>query len=256
MKNLKKYSLFSLLSIILWIGVLAGASYYFADQLLCIMSGHIDQMENIKTKPEIEVSLNEIIRLLKDTKEYFLPLLINLFILTALIIWIFTRFTINWAVKSFEKQLSLDDNLSKQKKDHSSEKAKKNKKQEDKSKSLLLLSLLQRQGRFIDFLEENLDDFSDEQIGSAVRNIHENCKKVVQKHLGPKSIIEQQEGDEVTIQKGFDTSQIKLIGNVSGEPPFKGILRHKGWRASRYEMPSISSARNPDIIAPAEVEIS
>ena len=255
MKNLKKYSLLSLFSLLVCLGALAGTFYYFADQLLFVMSSQIEQIINIRVKPEITVTLTEIHRLLKDTREYFMPLVINLFVLTALITWLLIRMSISSAMKSTEKLQDIPEKKDKQKNLAQIKQTKQSKKLEDKTRSLLVLSLLQREGRFIDFLEEKLGDYSDEQIGSAVRNIHENCQKVIQKYLGPKSVMDQQEGDEVTIAPGFDPGLIKLIGNVSGEPPFKGILRHKGWRASKYEMPSISSVRNPEIIAPAEVEI-
>ena len=63
------------------------------------------------------------------------------------------------------------------------------------------------------------------------------------------------EGESITIPEGFDPKTIKLTGNVSGNPPFKGVLQHKGWRISRIELPTLSGAQDPKIVAPAEVEI-
>ncbi len=120
---------------------------------------------------------------------------------------------------------------------------------------LHLLTVLQRQGRLVDFLSEDLDLYEDEQIGAAVRGIHENCKKVISKSLALEAVIPGSEGESVTVDKGFDPGAIKLTGNVTGEPPFKGILRHKGWRTKKLELPVLSDAQDAAIIAPAEVEI-
>ena len=103
---------------------------------------------------------------------------------------------------------------------------------------------------------EKLDQFEDAQIGAAVRNIHENSFKTMTKYIAPKPIIDRTEGEEVTIEKGFDPASVKLTGNVTGEPPFKGILRHKGWQAASIELPALSERENSMLIAPAEVEIA
>ncbi|MBF0398367.1 MAG: DUF2760 domain-containing protein, partial [Desulfobacterales bacterium] len=120
---------------------------------------------------------------------------------------------------------------------------------------LHLLSILQREGRLIDFLAEDLSTYEDEQIGAAVRDVHEKCKKIIDKYVPSQPILNQDEGDEITVEKGFDAEQIKLIGNVTGEPPFKGVLRHKGWRAKKLNLPTLSNIKDSTIIAPAEVEI-
>jgi hypothetical protein len=120
---------------------------------------------------------------------------------------------------------------------------------------LHLLAVLQRQGRLVDFLFEDLDAYEDAQIGAAVRGIHENCRKVVSKNLSLAAVIDGAEGEEVTVEAGFDPAAVKLTGNVTGEPPFKGILRHKGWRTDKIELPVLSDAQDAAVIAPAEVEI-
>ena len=120
---------------------------------------------------------------------------------------------------------------------------------------LHLISLLQREGRLIDFFAEDLSSFDDAQIGGAVREIHSTCRKVIEKSLSLKPVIDNIEGETVSIQPGFDPGAVKLIGNVTGEPPFSGILRHRGWQAGKLEMPTLSSTRDPNIIYSAEVEI-
>jgi heme exporter protein D len=126
---------------------------------------------------------------------------------------------------------------------------------QSKQMYLYLLSILQREGRILDFFAEDLSLYEDAQIGAAVRGIHESCKRVIDKRLSLQPVIDQEEGEAVTVATGFDPAAIKLVGNVSGEPPFKGILRHRGWQSKRDDLPTLSGTRDAGILAPAEVEI-
>ena len=118
-----------------------------------------------------------------------------------------------------------------------------------------LFSVLQREGRLLDFFQEDLSLYEDAQIGAAVRGIHESCVKSLSRYLSPKPIMEQAEGDTVSIPPGFDPNAVKLTGNVVGQPPFTGILRHRGWRLQSVALPELSASDNPALLAPAEVEI-
>ncbi len=121
-----------------------------------------------------------------------------------------------------------------------------------------ILSALQREGRLIDFIQEDLDIYEDAQIGAAVRSIHEGCRKAISEHLELKPVYEQEEeGAEVTVKPGFDARAVRLTGNVAGDPPFRGVLRHRGWRVVRLELPSQVTEQNETnwVLAPAEVEI-
>lgn len=120
---------------------------------------------------------------------------------------------------------------------------------------LHLLTVLQREGRLMDFLGEDLSAYDDTQIGMAVRSIQENCKAAIEKQIRPKAVMDAEEESQVTVEAGFDPNAIKLVGKVAGEPPFTGILRHKGWRAAGMELPTLSDKDDPLVIAPAEVEI-
>ena len=117
------------------------------------------------------------------------------------------------------------------------------------------LILFQREGRLIDFLLEDLRDYDDAQIGAAVRVVHESCQSALKKYFNPQALMEESEGDVVTIEPGFDPNVIKVTGKVSGEPPFRGVLQHRGWRAGHFKIPTLSRTSDPGIIAPAEVEI-
>jgi hypothetical protein len=128
--------------------------------------------------------------------------------------------------------------------------------QQDRRLFIHLLSMFQREGRLLDFLSENLDGYEDTQIGAAVRSIHENCNKVTGKYLLLQPVLDQEEGQTLTLQKGFDVAAVKLVGNVAGDPPFTGVIRHKGWKTTKLELPTLSASQDASLIAPAEVEIS
>jgi hypothetical protein len=121
--------------------------------------------------------------------------------------------------------------------------------------ALQLLSLLQREGRFIDFLEEDVSSFSDADIGAAARVVHEGCKKALDEHLTIEPIRSEDEGAKVTLEKGFDASAVRLTGNVVGDPPFEGTLSHRGWRAEKIELPKLAEDHDASILMPAEVEL-
>jgi hypothetical protein len=123
------------------------------------------------------------------------------------------------------------------------------------SEGIQLLSVLQREGRLIDFFQEDISRYSDAQIGAAVRTVHAGCRKVLEENLVIEAIQKEEEGGSVTIEEGFDPSAIKLTGHVFGNPPFTGILRHHGWKATEIKFPEVPKGQDPTIIAPAEVEI-
>jgi len=117
------------------------------------------------------------------------------------------------------------------------------------------LTLLQRHGRLIDFLQEDIDVYDDAQIGAAVRQIHRGCRKVLAEHFDVQAVRSESEGSKLTIESGFDPSAIRLTGSISGEPPFAGILQHKGWRAAKVQLPERHAKLDASIIQPAEVEV-
>jgi hypothetical protein len=121
--------------------------------------------------------------------------------------------------------------------------------------ALQLLGLLQREGRLMDFLQEDMSGYTDAQVGAAARVVHDQCKKALDSHLQVERIRAEEEGSRVSVPKGFSPSEIRLLGHVSGEPPFNGALTHAGWRVARIELPKLSDGHDVHIIAPAEVEL-
>lgn len=115
--------------------------------------------------------------------------------------------------------------------------------------------MLQREGRLIDFLQEDISGFSDADIGAAARVVHTGSRKVVQQYLSLEPVLKDTEGANVTVPAGFNAERIRLTGNVAGQPPFKGTLKHHGWVAASVRFPALSSTLDPRVIAPAEVEL-
>ena len=120
---------------------------------------------------------------------------------------------------------------------------------------LAVLALLQREGRLVDFLQEDVSSFSDAEIGAAARVVHTGSRKVVEQYLTLEPVLKDAEGSSVTVPTGFNAERIRLTGNVAGQPPFRGALKHHGWIATSIRFPAMSPALDPRVIAPAEVEI-
>ena len=118
-----------------------------------------------------------------------------------------------------------------------------------------LLAVLQRDGRLVDFLMEDIAPYGDAQVGAAVRPVHAGCRQALDQYVTLAPVLEASEGSRVTIEAGTDAARVKLLGNVAGQPPFSGVLRHRGWQVSRAALPALAPSGRV-IVAPAEVEVS
>jgi hypothetical protein len=127
--------------------------------------------------------------------------------------------------------------------------------QQHRDGALALLALLQREGRFVDFVRDSVDGASDADIGAAAREVHRGCRKVLDQHLSFEPVMPGAEEEKVSVPKGFDPSEIRLIGEAKGEPPYRGTLRHHGWRVVDAKLPSLAEGVDRTVIAPAEVEL-
>jgi hypothetical protein len=121
--------------------------------------------------------------------------------------------------------------------------------------ALQLLSLLQREGRFVDFLEEDVASFADADIGAAARVVHAGCRKALREHVKLEPVRSEEEGARVTLPDPLDAASVKLTGNVQGKGPYTGTLRHKGWRAAEITLPTAVAGHDPRVVAQAEVEL-
>ncbi|WP_250514913.1 DUF2760 domain-containing protein [Caballeronia sp. INDeC2] len=121
--------------------------------------------------------------------------------------------------------------------------------------ALQLLGLLQRDARFIDFVEEDIANYSDADIGAAARLVHDGCRAVLREHFTIKPVRTEAEGSRVTLQEGFDAAAVRLTGNVVGKPPFNGQVSHRGWKVEDTRLPKLAPSHDASIVAPAEVEL-
>ena len=118
-----------------------------------------------------------------------------------------------------------------------------------------LLALLQREGRLLDFLLEDIQGAADDQIGAGVREIHRKCQTALKEHLVLEPVLAQAEGSNVEVPAGFDPSAIRLTGNVTGQPPFRGTLQHHGWRVKEIKLAAPPEGQDEMVLMPAEVEL-
>ena len=120
--------------------------------------------------------------------------------------------------------------------------------------ALQMLSILQRDARLLDFLMEDISGYADDQIGAAVRELHDQCRESVARYVALQPVIDGVEGT-FTQAPSSDPNAVKFVGNVPAQPPAGGILRHRGWRAAQVDLPAPSGQRDVTILAPAEIEI-
>ncbi len=126
-----------------------------------------------------------------------------------------------------------------------------------RSEAITLLATLQREARFVDFIKEPLDSYDDAQIGAAVRDVHRDCGKVLERLFAIQAMANQEEGSPVEVPAGVDAGRYRLTGNVAGDPPFRGRLVHHGWEAAEVQLPAWSGTQlSARVVAPVEVELA
>ena len=116
-----------------------------------------------------------------------------------------------------------------------------------------VLAVLQAEGRLLDFLGEQIDGYEDADIGAAVREVHRGCNKALSDHFDLAPVRSEDEDALVTVEAGYDPNETRLVGNIVGQPPFSGTLKHKGWVATDVRLPKTSPGAR--IVMPAEVEV-
>ena len=126
---------------------------------------------------------------------------------------------------------------------------------ETADRAVQMLAILQRDGRLVDFLMEDLAAYPDAQVGAAVRDVHSGCRGALTRYANLSPVMDDDEGQTVTVERGTDPASVKVTGNVTGEPPYRGVLRHRGWQVMRMDLPPLA-ATGRTIVAPAEVEVS
>ena len=223
--------------------------YFGINRLLHLLTPKSGAGADIET-------VSDVVRVLKMMSvkfvSWYVPASAFFTVLFGFILWIALKGSVSNIFKEFQSSVARTSSAKNGKKDFADRRIEQNRK---KRTFLCLLSVLQREGRLLDFFDEDLNLYEDEQIGAAVRSIQEDCKKTITRYIAPKPVLHDEEGDEVIVEPGFDPDSIKLVGNVTGKPPFKGILRHRGWKAGKKEIPKLADVLDPSVIVPAEVEV-
>jgi hypothetical protein len=130
--------------------------------------------------------------------------------------------------------------------------------QSQTGEALILLSLLQEKGRFLDYLMEDITAFNDAQVAAASRVVHQGCAAVIKECLALSPAHSGKEGERITIEKSADPNQYRLLGKVPGAPPYSGVVMHRGWKTTKMALPRFTrpvDPAGPNIISPVEVEI-
>ena len=94
------------------------------------------------------------------------------------------------------------------------------------------LAMLQEKGRLVDFLMDDINAYSDAQVGAAARVVHAGCKGVLQEHFTINPVRTEQEGSTVQVPAGYSADEYRLVGKIAGSAPFSGVLVHRGDRKS------------------------
>ena len=126
---------------------------------------------------------------------------------------------------------------------------------ESSDRATQLLAILQRDGRLVDFLMEDLTPYQDAQVGAAVRDVHRGCREALDKYASLAPVLDLEEGSTVSVERDSEPARIKVVGNATGAPPYRGILRHRGWEVARLTLPPLP-ATGRAVVAPAEVEVA
>ncbi len=124
-----------------------------------------------------------------------------------------------------------------------------------RSAAITLLATLQREARLVDLVMEPLEEYTDEQIGAAARDVLKKCRQVLDRTLALQPVIAQSEGATVPIDDDYDVGRIRLVGSLDEQPPASGTLVHPGWQARRVQLADWSG--QPDsalVVAPAELQ--
>mgnify|MGYP002757956745 FL=1 len=78
---------------------------------------------------------------------------------------------------------------------------------------------------------------------------------MLREHFTIEPVRVEAEGSRITLEEGFDAASVRLTGNVVGQAPFKGTLSHRGWRATKVQLPQLAEKHDARVLAPAEVEL-
>ncbi|MCC9644226.1 DUF2760 domain-containing protein [Rhodopirellula sp. JC740] len=121
------------------------------------------------------------------------------------------------------------------------------------SEAIALLAALQRDARFVDLIQEDLDRFSDEQIGAAARPCLKACRQTLDRLVAIKPLVDAADGDVIAVDETASAARVRWVGESSGASQAK--LVRKGWEATKVQLPAWSgSDDDAKVISPNQVE--
>ncbi|MEW4452225.1 DUF2760 domain-containing protein [Bremerella sp. JC817] len=122
--------------------------------------------------------------------------------------------------------------------------------------ALVLLTTLQREARFLDLFQEDLSEYEDAQIGAAVRDVQRDTKATLNRMFGIEPVRSEEEGGRIDLPASIDANEIRLVGNVQNDKPAGGTLVHRGWKATKCDLPKFNGTlAQAQVLNPAEVEV-
>lgn len=122
---------------------------------------------------------------------------------------------------------------------------------QNRSDAITLLATLQREARFVDLVQESLDQYTDAQIGAAARDVLRDTKKCLNQMLAIEPLSAEGEGAKVKLPPNPSAVQWKLTGGAKDS----GTVVHAGWKVTEINLPTWTGSKEDQrIIAPIEVE--
>lgn len=133
-------------------------------------------------------------------------------------------------------------------------------KDEDDTSIVTFISMLQEKGRILDFAMDDIEKYSDEEVGRVARVVHQGIRDVFVSTTGVRPLHKGLEGEVIKINENDDFSMYKMLGTGTGNPPFSGTVVHRGWIAEKLVIPksSLKSSTNSasKIIQAVEIEVN
>ncbi len=122
---------------------------------------------------------------------------------------------------------------------------------------IAFLAQLQKRGRFIDFLMDDISAHDDATVGAVARVVYQGCREVLLDHLRVVPLCPSAEGSAVTVPSGYRATEYELVGKLGGTAPFTGVLEHKGWKVESIKLPRVFPGGDGELppLAPAQVTL-
>ncbi|KAA5545430.1 DUF2760 domain-containing protein [Roseiconus nitratireducens] len=118
--------------------------------------------------------------------------------------------------------------------------------------AVTLLATLQRESRLVDLIHEDLEQYSDAQVGAAARPCLQQCAGVLKRLLGLAPLLDASEGQTVDVPSDASPTRYQWIGEGTAA---SGKLVHHGWQANKLELPKwTGDVDDVNVIAPAQVQ--